>query len=93
MLTGHLHIFFGEIPVKIFYPFFKLFLLLLLLLRCVNYLYILGIKPLLVIPFANIFSHPVGCLSLLSSVIYLFIFCFLSCAKACNIDYVPFVYF
>ena len=39
-----------------------------------NYLYILGIKPLLVIPFANIFSHPVGCLSLLSSFIYLFIY-------------------
>ena len=32
------------------------------ILRCMNYLYTLDIKSLLVIPFANIFSHFVGCL-------------------------------
>ena len=34
----------------------------LLLLSCMNCLYILEIKPLLVASFANIFSHSIGCL-------------------------------
>ena len=33
-----------------------------LLLSCMSYLYILEIKPLWVKLFANIFSHPIGCL-------------------------------
>ena len=39
-----------------------------LILRCMNYLYTLYIKSLLVIPFANIFSHSLGCLFALSMV-------------------------
>ena len=39
-----------------------LFVLLLLLLSCMSYLYVLEIKALSVAPFANIFSHSVGCL-------------------------------
>ena len=37
----------------------------LLLSSCMNYLYILEIKPLLAASFANIFSHSVGCLFIL----------------------------
>ena len=36
-----------------------------LLLSCVSYLYILGIRPLLVALFANIFSPSLGCLFVL----------------------------
>ena len=42
-----------------------LFVLLLLLLSCMSYLYVLEIKALSVAPFANIFSHSVGCLHFL----------------------------
>ena len=57
-----------------------------LMLSCMSCLYMLDINPLSVISFANIFSHSVGCLSVLSVVsfaveklflkifIYLFIF-------------------
>ena len=61
-----------------------------LLLSFMRYLYVIGINPLLVMSFANIFSHSVGCLlvllivsiavqellSLIGS--YLFIFTFIS---------------
>ena len=40
-----------------------LLLFLFLLLSCINCLYILEIKPLLVASFETIFSHSVGCLS------------------------------
>ena len=36
-----------------------------IILSCISCLYILGINPLLVISFANIFSHSVGCLFVL----------------------------
>ena len=39
-----------------------------LILSCMSCLYILGINPLLFISFANIFSHSVGCLFILSVV-------------------------
>jgi len=41
---------------------FSLSCLFVLLLRYMNYLYILKIKPLSVMSFANIFSHSVGCI-------------------------------
>ena len=43
------------------FSFFYWFLLLLLLLNCVSCFYILEIKPLLVVPFSNIFSQSIGC--------------------------------
>ena len=46
-----------------------------LILSCINCLYILEIKPLLVTSFANIFSQYVGCP---------FVYDFLCCAKACK---------
>ena len=36
-----------------------------LILSCMSYLYILEINPLLVVSFANIFSHSEGCLFIL----------------------------
>ena len=57
-----------------------------LLLSCMNCLYTLEIKPLSVTLFANIFSHPIVCLSILKSG-------FFCCAKACKFDYVPFLKF
>ena len=46
------------------------FFLLLLLLRCMSYLYILKIKPLLVTSFANIFSQSIGCIFILLMVFF-----------------------
>ena len=45
---------------------FYIYLFIFLLLSCMNCLYILGIKPLLGTPFANIFLQSVGCLSFCS---------------------------
>ena len=39
-----------------------------LILSCMSYLYILDINPLLITPFADIFSHSIGCLFVLSVV-------------------------
>ena len=47
-----------------FFPFLDWVVLLLLLLNCINCLYALEIKLLLVTSFANIFSHSVDCLHL-----------------------------
>ena len=44
---------------------FYIYLFIFLLLSCMNCLYILGIKPLLGTPFANIFFQSVGCLFIL----------------------------
>ena len=49
-----------------------------LMLSCMSCLYILYINPLLVISFANVFSHSEGCLFVLFP---LFLFGFLCCAK------------
>ena len=64
MLIGPLHVFFGEMSIKVFCPLFdELFVfsaLKLYVLLC-----ILEIKLLSVVSFANIFSHSVGCLFVL----------------------------
>ena len=74
VFVGYLYIFFGEISRSSAHLSFGLFLLLLLfrffcfvlflflLLSCMSCLYILGIKPLLVVSFATMFSHSIGCL-------------------------------
>ena len=49
---------------------FLIELFVVLMLSCMSCLYILDINPLLVISFANIFSHSVGCLFVLSTVYF-----------------------
>ena len=58
MPAGHLYVFFEEMSVLVFCPFFDWVVF--LLLSCVSCLYILEIKPLSVAAFAKIFSHSVG---------------------------------
>ena len=55
---------------RVFRPFFNwvAFLFLFLILKCMSSLYTLFITSLSDIPFANIFSHSVGCLFILSMV-------------------------
>ena len=49
--------------VQVFCPFSQWSCLFFLMMGCMNYVHILNINPLLVISFANIFSHSVGHLS------------------------------
>ena len=56
-----------------------------LLLSCVSCLYILEIKPLSVASFETIFSQ--------YELFFCFLFGFVCCAKTCQFDEVPFVYF
>ena len=65
---------------------FSVGLLAFLLLSCTSFLYILEFKPLSVAPFETIFSLSLSCL-------FGFFYGFLCCAKACQFDYVPLVYF
>ena len=60
---GHLYVFFGEMSLYVFCPFFDWTVS--LLLSRMSCSYILEIKPLLVISIANIFSQSVGYLFLL----------------------------
>ena len=62
---------------------FKIRLFVCLILSCMSCLFVLDINPLPVISFANIFSHSVGCLSIL----------FMVCAKVFKFNQVPFVQF
>ena len=63
MLLGHLYVFFGEMSIYVFCPFFDWVVS--LILSCISCLYILEINPLSVDSFANIFSHSEGCLFVL----------------------------
>ena len=56
--VGHLYIFFGEMSIQVFCPFFDWVVF--LILSCKSWLYILDIDPLLVATFANIFFHSIG---------------------------------
>ena len=96
MPFSHLYVFFGKMSTQFFCPFvdsvFFLFLFLFLILSCISYLYILDINPLSVISFANIFSHSIDCVFILSVVSFavkkllslisshLFVFAFISFA-------------
>ena len=62
VLIGHLYIFFGEMSIQIFCPFFNQIVWTFLLLSFRSSLCILDINSLLDIWFANNFSHSVGCL-------------------------------
>ena len=87
MPVGQLHVFLGKMSTQVFCPILKLSYLLFLILSC---LYILNIKPLLIISFANIFFpfirlsfHFLGSfimqklVSLIRSHLFIFCFCFL----------------
>ena len=66
MPVGHLHFLFGKMSTQLFCPFFNQVVFLMLSHMCCSYT--LDINPLRVISFANIFSHSVGCLFVLSMV-------------------------
>ena len=74
LYVGHLHVFFGKIPIQILCPFFNQVIFLILSYMCS--LCILVINPLPGISFANIFSHS------LCRLPFCFIGDFLHCAKA-----------
>ena len=61
MLVSHLHVFFGEMSVYVFFSHFLIGLFIFLVLSCMSCLNILEINPLSV-SFAIIFSHSKGCL-------------------------------
>ena len=60
MLFGHLYVFFGEMSIKVFCPFFDFFFF--LILSYMSSLYILDINLLSVASFSSIFSHSKHCL-------------------------------
>ena len=64
MSVGHLHFLSGKMPIQFFCQFFNQ-VVCFLMLSCMNCIYMLDINLLLVISFANIFSHSVGCLFIL----------------------------
>ena len=66
MSVSHLYVFFGEMSIHVFCPFFDFFVFWMLSLR--SSLYILDISPLSVVSFVNIFSHSVSCLFVLLTV-------------------------
>ena len=61
MFVSHLCVFFGEISVQFFGPFFN-WVVIFLELSCRSCLYIFEINSLSVASFAIIFSHSEGCL-------------------------------
>ena len=73
--VGHLHFLSGKMSIHIFCPFLKLgclslFVIVFLMLSCMNCLYMWDINPLSVIPLANIFCHSASCLLVLSVISY-----------------------
>ena len=81
--VSHSYVFFGEMSVHVFCPFFNqnIWFLLLSFIRSLD---ILDTSPLLDMSFAGIFSHSIGSFSF---------YCFLHCAEAFYFDVVPIVYF
>ena len=69
MFVSHLHVFFGEMSVEVFFPLLT-GLFVFLVLSCMHCLYILEINPLSVVSFAIIFSHSEGCLFTLLMVFF-----------------------
>ena len=65
MPLGHLYVFFGEMSIRVFCPFFNQAVWGFLILSCMSYLYIFVINPLSVATFENIFSHSIGFLFIL----------------------------
>ena len=64
---GHLHVFFGKMSIQVFCPFFNQ-VVCFFDIEFMSYLYMLDINPLSVTSFANIFSHSIDCLFVLSMI-------------------------
>ena len=63
MPVGHLYVFFGKISIQVFCPFLTgLFGCCFFMLSCMSCLHILNINPLILVSFADIFSHSIDCL-------------------------------
>ena len=62
MPIGHLYVFFGKMSIHVFCPFLIFFFLDVELYKLFMYFYI---NPLLIVPFATVFSHSVSCLFIL----------------------------
>ena len=91
MVFAPLYVFYGECLFR-FSAYFLIGLLYFLLLSCMCCLYVLGINPVSVTPFANISSQSVGCLfilfmvsfamqkllSLIRSHLFIFVFIFIT---------------
>ena len=60
MPVGHLYVFFGEMAIRSSY--FRIVFFFFFILSCMNALCILDVNPLLIVSFANIFSHSAGCI-------------------------------
>ena len=67
VFVRHLYVFFGEISIYVFCPFFYCIFF---ILRYMNCFYILEINTLAVASFANILLHSEGCLLVLSMVFF-----------------------
>ena len=90
MPVGYLHVLFGEMSIQLFCPFLNRAFV--LMLSCMSFSCILNVNPLLIPSFANVSSHLVSGLLILSMVFfavqkllslisfYLFIFAFTSFA-------------
>ena len=61
MLVGHLYIFFGEMSIQVFCPFFN-WVVGFLAVELYKFFVYLEIKPLSVASFETIFSHSVSCI-------------------------------
>ena len=73
MHVGHLHFLFGSTSVQFYFLLGLFDFCFVFMLNCMSCLYMLDVNPLLVISFANIFSH---------SVDFLFVVGFLCYAEA-----------
>ena len=75
MSFGHLHVFFGKMSIQVLCPFFNwivrfVCLFVFVMLSHLSSLYMLDIKLLLDILFANILSQSVGCFLILLMVFF-----------------------
>ena len=66
MIVSHLYVFFGEMSISVFFPFFNWVVF--LVLTCMSCLYNLEINPLSVVSFAIILFHSEGYLFTLLTV-------------------------
>ena len=70
MHVGHLHFLFGSTSVQFYFLLGLFDFCFVFMLNCMSCLYMLDVNPLLVISFANIFSHSVSCFFFLSMVFF-----------------------
>ena len=73
MSIGHLYILFGEVSIQVLCLFFNCVVF--LMSSCISSLYILEINLLSDVLLANVFSHSVGSLLMVSFAVQKFLFC------------------